>query len=489
MLCMVAGAVLGSRFEMTGASEELTGLSLFDRKETIYFWYSEEELSDFIGSAAVAFAEGRDVRVIPKLVDESEYLEAINQATLHTEEGPDAYLVGNDSLGKAYLAGLASEITDQGGICNLSHFPQAALSAVTYHDKLVAYPFYYDTTVLLYNRTYMDQWLQQQGNKVGQEDEDLMEGEAEDGGTDGEGSDGTAGDGTGDMSGDREGDSLEGTEEETDPEALALEQARIGKLLVSGIPQTVDDILYIGDTFDVSEGVDGIMKWDVNNIFYNYWIVGDSMIVGGDAGDDKENVNIYNEETLENLETYKALNQFFSIESDNVSYDSVIQDFLDGKIVFTIATVDVLGRLMEAREEGAFPYLYDLTIMPAMSDRLGSRSMSVTTAVAVNGYSEHKELANEFAAFLAEEYSGALYSWTGHPAAALSADASDEDLAVFKEEYGNSIPLPKMIETSNLWIQLEVLFSKVWNGGDVPELLEELSNQIQMQMSPDGGLG
>lgn len=43
----------------------------------------------------------------------------------------------------------------------------------------------------------------------------------------------------------------------------------------------------IADTFDAPEGVEGVMKWDVNNIFYNYWIVGNYMIVGGDPGDDR----------------------------------------------------------------------------------------------------------------------------------------------------------------------------------------------------------
>lgn len=46
----------------------------------------------------------------------------------------------------------------------------------------------------------------------------------------------------------------------------------------------MDDLLNIADTFDAPEGVEGVMKWDVNNIFYNYWIVGNYMIVGGDPG-------------------------------------------------------------------------------------------------------------------------------------------------------------------------------------------------------------
>ena len=50
------------------------------------------------------------------------------------------------------------------------------------------------------------------------------------------------------------------------------------------------------------------------------------------------------------------------------------------------------------------------------------------------------------------------------------------------EEYKNSRSLPKVIETSNFWIQLEILFSRVWEGGDADSLLLELENQIVSQI-------
>ncbi len=468
---MVCAVIAGSRLEMTGASEELTGLSLFERKESIYFWYSDESLADFINSAAVAFGEAHNVRVIPQLVSESEYIEAINQATLHSEQMPDAYLVSHDSLEKAYLAGLASEVADEKGICNEDHFSRGALSAVTYHDKKVAYPFYFDTTALVYNRTYLEMWLQQQATNTGAEQEEVeITDEAAD-------PDETAGEGEADDTG----------EEVPDEEALAMEKERIEALLRTGIPQTIDDILYIANTFAVPEGVEGIMKWAVSDILYNYWIVGNYMIVGGDAGDRKTDIDISNEQTIECLEIYKALNQYFYIEAGEVTYDSAIQDFIDGKLVFTIATTDVVQRLENARASGEMAYEYGVVTMPEISDTLSSRSVSVTNTVAVNGYSRHRELADQFAAFLTGEYSENLYARTGKIASCINANPVDAYLNPFLEEYADSIPLPKMIATSNLWIQMEVLFSRVWNGEEVAELLEQLSRQIQTQLGVAAG--
>ena len=40
--------------------------------------------------------------MIPVLTSDSEYLEAINQETLHSDQIPDIYLLSSDSLEKAY---------------------------------------------------------------------------------------------------------------------------------------------------------------------------------------------------------------------------------------------------------------------------------------------------------------------------------------------------------------------------------------------------
>ena len=49
------------------------------------------------------------------------------------------------------------------------------------------------------------------------------------------------------------------------------------------------------------------------------------------------------------------------------------------------------------------------------------------------------------------------------------------------EEYKNASSLPKLIETSHFWIQLEILFSRVWEGNDAEQLLLELDNRIKQQ--------
>ena len=447
---MAAALFYGSTFE---PGEEDVGLNLFGRKETIYFWYTDESMSNFVNSAAVTFGEREDVRVIPILASDSEYLEAVNQASLHSDQVPDVYLVSHEALEKAYLAGLAGEIQDPDGVCTPENFPQAALSAVTYQGKTVAYPLFFETCAFVYNETYLAEWAAQSAMR-----EMLGDGEE-----DGE----PAEDSTG-----------------IEIDEAALEQLAQDYLLRS-IPGTVDDIMSIADTFDLPEGAEGVMKWDVSDIFYNYWIVGNYMIVGGEAGDNGSIVNIANEETVKCLEVYKALNQFFYIESDTVTYESVVQDFIEGKVVFTIATTDVVERLAQAKADGSLVFDYGFAPMPDVSPELLSRSMSVTNAVAVNGYSAHRELANRFAAYLVSEYADGLYERTGKVPAYLYANADNGALQIFKMEYAGSTPLPKMMATGNYWLYLERLFARVWNGEDVTALVGELAQQISFQLGTE----
>lgn len=451
-VAVFAAAVLyGSTRDWNAEPEAGRTLSWFDRKDTIYFWYSDETMTNFVNSAAVAFGEREDVHVIPVLASGSEYLEELNRASVENQQLPDVYMISHDSLEKAYLAGLAEEIDDVQGVCDTALFPAAALSAVSYHGKTVAYPLSFETSALIYNDTYLQEWAAQIAQK------ELLGDGTEDGVPE-ENSDGIA----------------------VDETQLA---AKTEEYYANAVPQTMDDILNIADTFDVPEGVEGVLKWDVSDIFYNYWFVGNYMIVGGDAGDDETQINIDNPETVACLEVYKALNQFFFIESETVSYESVLQDFIDGKTVFTIATTDAVQRLAQAKSVGELAFDYGVAMMPDVSAELQSRSMSVTNAVAVNGYSRHKELANKFAAYLVDECADSLYDRTGKVPANLYAAAEAGPLAIFKLEYAESIPLPKMMETGNFWLQLERLFAKVWNGEDVTAQVQELDAQIAAQTS------
>ena len=43
--------------------------------------------------------------------------------------------------------------------------------------------------------------------------------------------------------------------------------------------------------------------------------------------------------------------------------------------------------------------------------------------------------------------------------------------------------MPKMLETGNFWVELEICFAKVWGGEDANTQLRHLSEQIKTQLA------
>lgn len=440
MLCFVLWQGLNPEETAAEAAPDV-----FDEKETIHIWYTDEALTDYMNSRALGFMEeNEDVRVVPTLVPAVEYLEMINEATMEQEVYPDLFLLTNDSLEKAYMAGLATEISDPQKKVNETSFSDAALSAVTYQGEKIAYPFYYETSVFLYNRTYLETMAQTKAEALASQ---------------------------------AEADSQEGEEPSGETEPVKT---------VSGaddlVPKTFDDILAVADEYDAPEGVEFILKWDVSDIFYNYFFAGNYMDIGGETGDDSSIVDVYNEQSVACMKMYQSLNQFFSIEADETDYELVLNEFMQGKTLFTVATTDAIARLEQAKADGSFTWEYGITTMPDISSELATRALSVTNTVVVNGFGEHKEYANEFASYLTCDVDASLYERTGKLAAANGIDYGNPKTDIAMASYADSVSLPKIMQASNFWVQLEVAYTGIWQGEDADAKMQSLEEQMLRQI-------
>lgn len=447
MAALMAAVVLLAAVFFYNTSLKKNGDSLpkfGNRKETIRLWYTDDALTDYLNSKALEFYESTDIRVDVKLVSGLEYLEAVNAASLdETADTPDLYILSNDSLEKAYLAGLAAQLPDTAPVYEEQLFTQSARNAVMYDGKYVACPMYFETSALLYNKTYLQQ-IADEANGVGSE--------AEDG--DGENSDGE-------------------------------NSAQAGQLVTADqlIPSSIVDILTFADQYSTPENVEYFFRWDVSDIFYNYFFIGNYISVGGAAGDDKSRIDIYNTESVSSLKVYQEMNQFFSIDTKETNYDTIMREFQEGKTIYTIATSDCIRRLDEAAGKGEFDYEYGIAKLPDINQELAVRGMSVTNALVINGYSGHKESAGRLMEYLIRNANKDLYSMTGKLSSVIQNVYENEHEAVFMESYAESVPIPKMLETGNFWVELEICFARVWDGEDANTQLRHLSEQIRTQLA------
>ena len=273
------------------------------------------------------------------------------------------------------------------------------------------------------------------------------------------------------------------TTEEAVEEESPFTEEQIEAKIQEYLPKTIGDIQTFGDMYDAPEQVESVFKWDVTDIFYNYFFIGNAINMGGENGWDTEQVDIYNLNAIQSMTAYQNLNNFFSIDTSAISYESTLNDFMQGKVVFTVATSDAVAALEQAKQDGTFAYEYGFVTTPSFKEEEPSSSLSVTNCVAINGYSTNQEVANDFARYLTCEYNEILYDRSGKVSAQKDMEYPYDALQVFAREYETSVPIPKMLETGNYWLKLEALFAEIWNGADANEELKTLSEQIKYQIT------
>ena len=503
--------------------EQSEDSSLFSNhnKDSIYLWYTDDALTTYLSSAAVAYNETHDARIVPVLESGLDYVETINRNSVESNV-PDLYVISNDALEKAYLAGLAVPVEPT---VNMEEtFIGKGLAAATYKDKLLGYPFYFETSSLLYNKTYLRdlavaQLTQEQEEAAAQEMQENVDSASGD--TTQSSSDSASGDttqsssdtgsadatqsssdtgsadatqssvGAGDAQkaaeSERSDTASDRSDSQTTEEAVEEEspftEEQIEAKIAEYLPKTIEDIQTFGDMYDAPEQVESVFKWDVTDIFYNYFFIGNAINMGGENGWDTEQVDIYNLNAIQSMTAYQNLNNFFSIDTSAISYESTLNDFMQGKVVFTVATSDAVAALEQAKQDGTFVYEYGFVTTPSFKEEEPSSSLSVTNCVAINGYSTNQEVANDFARYLTCEYNEILYDRSGKVSAQKDMEYPYDALQVFAREYETSVPIPKMLETGNYWLKLEALFAEIWNGADANEELKTLSEQIKYQIT------
>lgn len=436
---VVAALIVGTGYEITEEKQVAD-------HNSVVIWYTDEALTDYLSACAVSFNEKFGVRVIPQYQSGLDYLENVYNASVHEGVTPDLFIVSNEALEKACLTGVAGVISDPHGIVNTEFFPNASLEAVSYKGDYVGYPFYFETSVLLYNKSYITDMAKNQLLAAGTAD------------------------------GNREETDKDKKEDEVTDEEIAEKTEEL-------LPDTFEELLDFADSYDAPTGVEAVFKWDVSDIFYNYFFVGNYLNMGGPCGDDPDNINIYNMDAIRAMKVYQDMNQFFAFETEDLSYDSVIQEFIDGKLVMTTATSDIIKHLEQAKEDGLFQYEYGLKEIPDLNQHMKTKSMSVTNTVVVNGYSEKKEEANQFASYVIAEEAPYLYEMSGKIPCKSSVSSQEDLVSVFFAEYAQSVPAPKMMVTSNFWVEAEPVFADIWKGKDVSGCIKGLSEMMMEQVT------
>ena len=390
----------------------LTGQEAEPEKLTL--WYTDEKLNPYLVEAAEEFEQQNHVEITLQLVTAVDYIEHINTASISDLGGPDLFITSSELLEKARLAGLTVE-NDSFTERELEDaFPQQALNAASCGGRLMAYPFYFETCCLLYNKNYVD-----------------------------------------------------------------------------AAPAAIDDILAYADSYeggDETADVENIFKWNVADIFSNFFFIANYVNLGGPTGDDPSQVQLSADEITACLQYYQSLNAFFAIDAEEVTTENVLQEFIDGKTVYTIAKTDAIAAIdkaLAAEEEtvsGDGDRFYGIAQVPDLTAELATKGLSVTNSVVVNAYSAQRELAKSFARYLTFEKAEDLYGLTDKMPVRLGVEYENPEMGVLLEQYENSVEVPKLTDLSNYWMEMEIAFANIWQGSDAAAEADAVAQEMLQQL-------
>lgn len=114
----------------------------------IEFWYTDASYTDYYETCAKRFYDETGIAVEVTLKDSLGFLETVYQNTMEDTNYPDVYMIQNDSLGKAYLYGLAKE--NDNTDMQKEGYATNAVDASSCEGKVYGYPLTFHTEVFVY---------------------------------------------------------------------------------------------------------------------------------------------------------------------------------------------------------------------------------------------------------------------------------------------------------------------------------------------------
>lgn len=123
-----------------------------DTGSDILIWYIGDEAQPYLEDVAATYRSGVGIDFEQK--SSLEFFENMDKLNRADEKAPDLYIIDSELLEKACYAGLAKENAYE-EIYTTENYSKTALASATYKDTLVAYPLYFQTAFLAYNKDYV----------------------------------------------------------------------------------------------------------------------------------------------------------------------------------------------------------------------------------------------------------------------------------------------------------------------------------------------
>lgn len=210
-------------------------------------------------------------------------------------------------------------------------------------------------------------------------------------------------------------------------------------------PASLQSIIDYSNENEPAENVEYLLEWDVNDAFYDFPFIGNSVTFEKNEADTM-NV-IYNEEMYQqDLEYFDTILASFSVDADTVSEEHIIGNFLAGRTLSAIIDTDTLSRLEGCR--------YELMQMPNLNENLSAPVCAMTDMLVVNDFSKNQAAAADFAHFVTVTMAEDLYGITGHFSVIPSESQGRAEQVAFAA-YETAVLVPDSKDARDFWVNLQ----------------------------------
>lgn len=210
-------------------------------------------------------------------------------------------------------------------------------------------------------------------------------------------------------------------------------------------PASLQAIIDYSNENEPAENVEYLLEWDVNDAFYDFPFVGNSVTFAKSGSDE---LNVTYDDTLyqQDLEYFDTILASFSIDADQVSEQHIVNNFREGRTLSAILDTDTLWQL-----DG---YDYGLMQMPELSDTLSAATCASTDMIVVNDYTKDSAAAADFAQFVTVDMSDELHGLSGHYSV-IPSETPDTVEQTALDAYDAAVLMPDSKDAKNFWVTLE----------------------------------
>ena len=219
------------------------------------------------------------------------------------------------------------------------------------------------------------------------------------------------------------------------------------------VPESLQSIIDYSNENEPGEDVEYLLEWDVNDAFYDFPFIGNS-VTSEKNETDTMNV-IYDEELYQqDLEYFDTILASFSVDAGQVSEARIIENFLAGRTLSAIIDTDSLYKL-----EG---HPYELMKMPDLNETLPAATCAMTDMLIVNDYTGQPDAAAEFAQFVTGTMAGDLYDLSGHFSVIPSGQPTEAERIAF-DAYETSVLVPDSKDARDFWVSVQTTILKYFD--------------------------